>query len=475
MLVLTTFSLSPTSPYKRNGPSRSLSHRSSGNARSSMDSYPNGSPDSSDEDSSPRSSSSRRFSFKGDSGGGSKPPSRPTSRLSRKRTGSNATATSEKDKETGPERAPTPRRRSVAGWASSAVESVTNRRKKDKDNFASLDDDEDNGSTGRRSSEWVSSLKKSTSIGSMGRKSPYRSPKVPQQMSKPGSLQEKKLVRARFDYEAKSSNELSFRAGAEIVALNEVLDAWWMGELNGRRGLFLTTYVEPVDPSRSSATLTMPRGEHDSDTQSFDDGYGTSELDEERDLTSRPMEHSPFIEGLSDVHSIASQTTDDEDHLATPHTPKQNPKVLDPLVPKSRSQGTPSPPSSFSESTEGGILLNAGYLGRNASAPMMQARSSTPTKKAPPPPPPRRAVANAPAPPLPERRTNASGGSIRGHSSTVSSVSSLLSMSATGDSGSSGEGYDRSPFESMQDLSAPSQSSGRSGDKTDGFNPFRRG
>jgi hypothetical protein len=34
----------------------------------------------------------------------------------------------------------------------------------------------------------------------------------------------RKVVRARADYEAKSSNELSFETGAEIIVLNEVLD-----------------------------------------------------------------------------------------------------------------------------------------------------------------------------------------------------------------------------------------------------------
>jgi len=39
-------------------------------------------------------------------------------------------------------------------------------------------------------------------------------------------------------------DELSFKAGTEIAVLNEVLDDWWMGEVDGQTGLFPTSYVE---------------------------------------------------------------------------------------------------------------------------------------------------------------------------------------------------------------------------------------
>ncbi|EKM76576.1 hypothetical protein AGABI1DRAFT_115685 [Agaricus bisporus var. burnettii JB137-S8] len=458
----------PISPLKRNR-AKSLSHRSSGSLKSSSDSHHNGSQDSSDESSSRRSHSSSRH--------GSKPASRSASRLSRKRTNSNATATGEKD--TDPlERAPTPRRRSVAGWASSAVETVTNRKKKDTENFASLedDDDTDTGVTKRNSS-----LKKSMSIGSLGRRSSTKSPKVPQQARpRSSSLYGKKLVRARLDYEAKSSNELSFKAGAEIFPLNEVLDSWWMGDLNGRRGLFLMTYVEEIDPSSASR---KPKGQadnesiQDSDTQSTDDGYGTSELDEENDLLSRPIQHSPFIAGLDDNNSIISQNTDDEFRPVTIHTPKANPQAVNPPISQTRYRNTPSPPSSLSGS-ETGILADAGYFGRDTLTPSMQTRSPAgiSTKKVPPPPPPRRPNMNTPpiAPPLPQRKTNAATRSSKNArpSSAGSSISSLLTGGGSG-SGSSTGGFDRSPFESTQDLTTSAQPLPRSNDKSDGFNPFR--
>lgn len=369
---------------------------------------------------------------------------------------------------------------------------------KERGDFSTLDDDDDDGevvdyeraSTGRRSLEKGSSssapLKKSTSVGSLGRgKSSKKSfwssssPKVPlvQAAVKPSTPNgERKVVRARFDFEGKSSSELSFKAGEEILVLNEVLDAWWMGELRGQRGLFPTTYIEVVRPSKMSVILPFAQTEKTElipppsitrdDAQSFDDGYGTSELDEERDLTSRPLDHhhSPFMQGPGDTQSIVSQiTTDDESDLdPQPHTPKQNPRALDPLIDKDKEPG-----------------LLSGFLGRatlqapqaiiqTASSPIAQ--QTSPAKKIPPPPPPRRAISALPAvaPPLPERRTNTPGGGKssadpRGYthtgSSSVSSVSSLGSWTNTDGSGSGEgtEGYDRSPFESVSDLAGEDQ------------------
>lgn len=472
---------SPPSVHRRNGSHKSLSRRSSRNTKFPVDAH--SSPDSSDDGDSPRSASGRRHSFRGESGAGSKPPSRPTSRLSRKRTNSNTTTTSDKDKEATPQQSS--RRRSVAGWASSAVESVANRIKKD--NFTTLDDEDEEGHSGRRNPELNASLKKSSSIGSIGRRSSmFSSPKTTSQTAKPVVAPGKKIVRAHLDYVAKSSNELSFQAGSEIVVLNEVLDSWWMGELNNRRGLFPTTHTEVIDPS-TSLSPPAPQGDNkyaspalianqqqqirvDSDALSLDDGYGTSELDEEKDLNSRPLEHSPFIEGVGDTHSVESLTTDVEDRAGTPRTPKQRTHTLD-TSPQSRSASS-SPPDPT-------LLSTAGFFGRNSSSQStLGSGTSTPAKKVPPPPPPRRAVSNVPivAPPLPERRVNASVGSTRSTisgSGTGSSTSSLTSLSAASGSGSSAEGYDRSPFESMLDLSAPPQLPVRSGDGTNRTNPFR--
>ena len=433
------------------------------NALSPID---NGSPGSSEGEGSIHSSSNRRNSSRGESGVDGKPPSRPSSRLSRKRTNSNATTISEKEN-TYQQRS---RRRSVAGWASSAVESVANRMKKDKDTFATLDDE------GGENGQQTQSLKKSMSIGSISRRSLYFSsskanPQTPkQQNTTPG----KKIVRAHLDYEAKSLNELSFQAGSDIVVLNEVLDSWWMGELNGLRGLFPTTHVELIDipslslPSKADKSRTsdlIPKKEQqdeiDSDTQSLYDGYGSSELDDEQGLTSQPLEYIPFKEGLGDPHNIETLMTNNADHSTIPQTPKPKTHVFDTsLQLKSRSYSPPDPT----------LLSSNTFIGRSLSHSNAGSGTHTPVKKVPPPPPPRRANSNAPivVPPLPERKVHTLGGSTRG-SGFRSDTESLASYSGS-TSGSGGERYDRSPFESVSDLS---EVPARPGDRSDKTNPFQ--
>lgn len=453
--------------YRHGGRPKSSSRRLSKSALPPVD---DGSPGHSGDEGSVHSTSNRRNSSRGEFGTETKHSSRPSSRSSRKRTNSNATTTSEKENSYQHRS----RRRSVAGWASSAVESVANRMKKDKDTFAALDEGVENK---LRNSEQTPSLKKSMSIGSIGRRSPYfssskansQTPK--QQNATPG----KKIVRARLDYEAKSSDELSFQAGSDIVVLNEVLDSWWMGELNGLRGLFPTTHVEVIDmpspslpskadKSRASGLISNKeqQGNIDTDTQSLDDGYGSSELDDDQDLTSRPLEHSPFIQGLGDTHSIETLVT--EDHSSIPWTPKQMIYVLDTSISsKSRSHSPPEPSLSSSNTS----------LGRSPSHSIAGSGTQTPVKKAPPPPPPRRTNFNAPiaAPPLPERKVHTMGGRNKGPSFGLDTESSSSLASYSGSTlGSGSERYDRSPFESVSDLSAPSEVPTRSGDKT---NPFQ--
>lgn len=68
------------------------------------------------------------------------------------------------------------------------------------------------------------------------------------------------MVKALYDFNG-SSDELSFKAGEEIVVVNEVLDDWWMGEIDGRQGLFPTSYTEIIgstSPSSSSTPQQAP-------------------------------------------------------------------------------------------------------------------------------------------------------------------------------------------------------------------------
>ncbi|KAF9235921.1 hypothetical protein BU15DRAFT_64466 [Melanogaster broomeanus] len=144
-----------------------------------------------------------------------------------------------------------------------SVSSIVGRGKKDRENFAALlNDDEEKADTD------PPNFTRSPSLRSLSRKSPkvkaadlsVESPsRTTGRILKPPSQQEKKLVKALYDFNS-SSDELPFKAGDEITVIHEVLDDWWLGMLkDGRKGLFPTTYTEPVSrPLTSSNFRSSP-------------------------------------------------------------------------------------------------------------------------------------------------------------------------------------------------------------------------
>ena len=341
---------------------------------------------------------------------GNKAVSRPTSRASRKRSDSNATrkrADSNGTPET-PKADKASKRMSVAGWASSAMNSVTGRGKKDRDNFASLQtDDEDDPETIITSSRPPSSR-------SFSRKSPISkatggSPRTINQ--KPPFYHERKLVRALHDFTG-SSDELTFKAGDEITVIQEVLDDWWLGALSdGRKGLFPATYTESILHSSSSYQSSVHSSEddfhHNAAGESGNNNFGNR-------LKGRAMY------GF-DAESVTSTVPEDEEetHLVPIKVIEED------VFHKPRSSSPPLLPP-----------------------PILNNRSTLDNKRAPPVPPPRR-LTNAPtAPPLPCRNP------VRNQSQTNSPITSTLTYLTPSSSVSSVREPDVSPFDSLLDVSA---------------------
>ncbi|KAF9528813.1 hypothetical protein CPB83DRAFT_853775 [Crepidotus variabilis] len=212
-------------------------------------------------------------------------PSRSSSRLSRKRKDSTASVSvkvtsgddkdAEKEKEKKDDKS---KRQSMAEWASTAMGSVTGSKSKknkaDKDSFATLEEDgppgrasNEFGTTSSRASSSFLSLSRLTSKATSSNASSISMPpnssssSSPSQSSgkilKPPSLQGRKIVKALHDFNG-SSDELSFKAGTEIVVVNEVLDDWWMGEVDGRTGLFPTSYTEVIVPTSPTLSSSVP-------------------------------------------------------------------------------------------------------------------------------------------------------------------------------------------------------------------------
>jgi len=363
---------------------------------------------------------------------------------------------------------------SVAGWASSAVESVTggkSKKNKDKDSFASLEDTTFNDATDPPV-EGAGSLRKSGSFRALTRRTskdkskenlPTDSPSLSAKILKPPSLQDKKFVRALYDFSG-SSDELSFKAGSNILVVHEVLDDWWMGELDGQRGLFPTSYTEviaskPPVPNRSSKNgninhhVAVPIVVRAAEDDSDQDPYLTSDADDEQILPATPMavNKSPvFYGGFNDSASFTGSMAEDEEER------KAQPLLIPQRVDEDRDwfADQPQPPQHYIPPTiplppsRRSVLRSVDPANQpliNRSVGEMPASTSpTNTKKVPPPPPPRRTVSHNPSlgPPIPERKTPALGFSSQPtlHVTPPSSVASQ------------GSGYDRSPFDSAVEL-----------------------
>lgn len=370
----------------------------------------------------------------------SRPSSRPTSRASRKRSDSGATAggtDKEKEKEKNDKAG---RRLSMAGWASSAVSSVTGRGKKDKENFATLTDEEKSNSDEKdnnRPPGSTSFLSRKHSRTKSKESVAKTSPKIPTRIIKPPSRQEKKLVRALYDFSG-SSDELTFKAGDQILVVNEVLDGWWMGELDGHKGLFPTPYTEVVLSSPIKPPLPLRSGGGGSSLSSQDgpirqstsdvNSYVTSDVDDDHPFGDHLLAagRSPMY-GQFDADSITDSAVEEEEEKHLMPTKKH--VEDDEYGPKSPDILSSHPPITTRHST-----------------PDISATLVAPGKKAPPPPPPRRSTNNllGPAPPIPQRRPSA----IRSQSS-----GSLPTLNQTPSSSVSSFGQDVSPFDSATEVS----------------------
>ncbi|KAI8984338.1 hypothetical protein BDF20DRAFT_859361 [Mycotypha africana] len=63
----------------------------------------------------------------------------------------------------------------------------------------------------------------------------------------PTLIEEDKLRRALYDFTSENTDEISFKTGDIILVLSEIDKGWWLGELNGKRGIFPVNYTEDYD------------------------------------------------------------------------------------------------------------------------------------------------------------------------------------------------------------------------------------
>ena len=369
---------------------------------------------------------------------GSKPSSRPTSRLSRMRTNSSASGEEER---VGNKKS---RRMSVASW----VDSVTgSKEKKNKDTeaFATLDEDAAANNNTEYQTNGTGGTPKKTTLGRTSSNSKAKenmSPNIASRILKPPSMQGKKIVRALHDFSG-STDELSFKSGDEIIVLNEVLDDWWMGELDGQRGLFPMSYTEvPRPQSGKQDKPGVLKG-----VSRYWKEYLRNDVDEDGELATTPMMiETPTYGTFNDAMSIASSQVDDEDFRTQPmFFPQEVQQPFSDVNHRFVVQTPALPPPPF-QRRKRSILLSGDPAqeslinGNMDEDPSSHEMTATSRKQPPPPPPPRRPASRHPTsgPPVPRKpptKTSPSG--------------SLLSPSPNGY-----RDRDRSPFDSAIELGA---------------------
>ena len=339
-----------------------------------------------------------------------KGPSRPSSRASRRRADSAGTVgTNEKEKEKEKDKSSV--RMSVTGWASSAIDSMMNGRgKKDKENFATLEDGEGEAdSEDKSSSTRPPLLRRQSSKSQPGSRkvTPSSSPSTAFRSLKTltgTSSNTSKMVRATKDFSG-STDELSFRVGDEIALLNEVIEGWWMGELRGKKGLFPTSHTEPIHQPPSPPKLQR--------LPSWKLGSGPSGLTSDEDTSKTILVNQDDSDTVSHL-----MTSDDDDHPFSDSNYLANRGAITPSYPTSYPSHRPqdSATEDENENDYNPLLKNDSYADIHSQnePSLLVGQSSFGRKPPPPPPPPRRnPAAGLAPPPIPQRnRTNSSMSSL---------------------------------------------------------------
>lgn len=73
------------------------------------------------------------------------------------------------------------------------------------------------------------------------------------------SRRQRRLVRAKFAYNAKAHDELDLEPGLVVEVTSEISEDWWIGEAdNGDSGLFPSGYCEPYEELNGGAAASAP-------------------------------------------------------------------------------------------------------------------------------------------------------------------------------------------------------------------------
>jgi hypothetical protein len=77
------------------------------------------------------------------------------------------------------------------------------------------------------------------------------SPEQQQQQQQQADMNNASLFQATYDFRGETEMDLSFRKDDVIKLLDKPYPDWWLGEVDGRRGLFPNNFVKPLTPKQS--------------------------------------------------------------------------------------------------------------------------------------------------------------------------------------------------------------------------------
>ncbi|KAJ3348840.1 hypothetical protein GGF32_005944 [Allomyces javanicus] len=101
-----------------------------------------------------------------------------------------------------------------------------------------------------------------------------RPPPIVRRAPSPPPVPDVRLVRATFDFDGESSDELSLRKGDVVQVVEEVSEGWWIGERDGVRGMFPSNYTEPYTPEPAPRPVTTSvTGRSTKSTRSMHSAY----------------------------------------------------------------------------------------------------------------------------------------------------------------------------------------------------------
>ncbi|KAH8108358.1 BAR-domain-containing protein [Phellopilus nigrolimitatus] len=348
----------------------------------------------------------------------------------------------------------------VASWVGGAMTSVIGRGKSrvpDKENFSALDDKDQDEHGG----ELELKRKRSRRLSNRSTKSNKSLNLKRSTQSGSGSEfakdTQKKVMKALYDFSG-GSDELSFTVGDEIIVVNEVLDDWWLGEVDGQRGLFPTNYAVVVKPTHIQSAIAKTKNASSSSIL----GLGQlarannkfSYEDEESRRTLFDSTDSDFSADGGDEDSINDWQTFNNRHRSPSvqvHRTASDNHRLEPDFDAEHGD-------SYLDDNEFRKKLSSSLAMLDVQQPPSRSPgsaisvdpASSPVKRIPPPPPPRRGVANTGPqtggpPPLPVRNL------APNRARSTSSVPHALSPPATEVRRAHSE--TNSPFESQSELS----------------------